>query len=127
MTEKELRDLIRRNVVIDAYIEKMIIPKLTVSEVEIKTFYEKKPEAFTQPEQLRVSHILVALDPKATVDEKQKARKKIEDLLKQARAGADFAKLAQDNSSCPSSKQGGIWDTSAEARWLNRSKMQPLP
>jgi len=41
MTEKELRDLIRRNVVIDAYIEKMIIPKLTVSEVEIKTFYEK--------------------------------------------------------------------------------------
>jgi len=28
-------------------------------------------------------------------------------LLKQARAGADFAKLAQDNSSCPSSKQGG--------------------
>jgi len=107
MTEKELRGLIRRNVVIDAYIEKMIIPKQTVSEVEIKTFYEKNPEAFTQPEQLRVSHILVTLDPKATVDEKQKARTKIEDLLKQARAGADFAKLAQDNSSCPSSKQGG--------------------
>ena len=107
MTEKELRELIRRNVVIDAYIEKMIVPKQTVTEVEIKTFYEKNPEAFTQPEQLRVSHILITLDPKATADEKKTARTKIEDLLKQARAGADFAKLAQDNSSCPSSKQGG--------------------
>ncbi len=107
MTEKDLRELIRRNVVIDTYIEKMIVPKQTVTEVEIKTFYEKNPEAFTQPEQLRVSHILITLDPKATADEKKKARTKIEDLLKQARAGVDFAKLAQDNSSCPSSKQGG--------------------
>lgn len=107
MTEKDLRELIRRNVVIDAYIEKTIIPKQTVTEAEIKTFYEKNPEAFTQPEQLRASHILITVDPKATADEKQKARAKIEDLLKQARAGADFSKLAQDNSSCPSSKQGG--------------------
>lgn len=107
MTEKELRELIRRNVVIDAYIEKNIVPKQTVTEAEIKTFYEKNPEAFMQPEQVRASHILITVDPKASAEEKQRARTKIEDLLKQVRAGADFAKLAQDNSGCPSSKQGG--------------------
>ncbi len=39
--------------------------------------------------------------------DKKKAKEKIEELLKQVKAGADFAKLAQENSGCPSSKQGG--------------------
>lgn len=107
ITEKELRELVRRNVVIDAYIEKTIVPKQTVTEADAKAFYDKNPETFTQPEQVRASHILISVDPKATDADKKKARAKIDALLKQARAGIDFAKLAQESSSCPSSKQGG--------------------
>ncbi|CAH2030651.1 peptidylprolyl isomerase [Trichlorobacter ammonificans] len=107
MTEKDLRELVRRNLVIDAYIEKMIVPKQTVTAAEVQTFYDKNPESFLQPEQMRASHILITVDPKATADERSTARAKINELLKQAQAGADFAKLAQDNSGCPSSKQGG--------------------
>jgi peptidyl-prolyl cis-trans isomerase C len=107
MVEKDLLELIRRNVIIENYIEQEIVPKQQVTDAEVKAFYEKNPETFTQPEQVRASHILIIIDAKATDAEKKKAKEKVEALLKQVKAGGDFAKLAQENSGCPSSKQGG--------------------
>jgi peptidyl-prolyl cis-trans isomerase C len=56
---------------------------------------------------VRASHILLGVDASASADEKQKAKTKAEDILKKVKAGEDFAKLAKDNSTCPSSAQGG--------------------
>jgi parvulin-like peptidyl-prolyl isomerase len=44
---------------------------------------------------IRVSHILVEKHPKAM------------EILEELRNGADFEKLAKDNSKCPSKKNGG--------------------
>jgi len=107
LTEKDLRELIRRNVVIENYIEQVIVPKQTVAAAEVKEFYDKNPETFAQTEQIRASHILVTVDANASDADRKKAKEKIEGLLKQLQSGADFAKLAQENSGCPSSKQGG--------------------
>ncbi len=107
LTEKDLLELIRRNVIIENYIEQEILPKQQVTDTEAKDFYDKNPETFTQPEQIRASHILITVDAKATDADKKKAKEKAESLLKQLKSGADFAKLAQENSGCPSSKQGG--------------------
>lgn len=107
LTENDLRELIRRNVVIENYVEQVIVPAHKVTDAEVKEFYDKNPETFTQPEQVRASHILITVDANATDAEKKKAKAKAEALLKQIKGGADFAKLAQENSGCPSSKQGG--------------------
>ena len=107
LTEKELRELIRRNVVIENHIKQTIASKVTVSDQEAKAFYDKNPDTFTLPEQVRASHILITVDPKASAADRKKAKAKAESLLKQLKAGADFAKLAKENSGCPSSKQGG--------------------
>jgi peptidyl-prolyl cis-trans isomerase C len=107
LTVKELKELIRRNAVIDNHIEKVIIPTVKVTDADLKEFYDKNPASFTMPERVRASHILITVDPKATADEKKKARETAEDLLKQLKGGADFAKLAQEKSGCPSNKQGG--------------------
>jgi peptidyl-prolyl cis-trans isomerase C len=107
VSEKDLRELIRRNVVIESYIEQNIVPNQKVTDAEVKEFYDKNPETFTQPEQVRASHILLTVDAKAPDADKKKAKAKAEELLKKIKAGADFAKLAQENSGCPSSKQGG--------------------
>ncbi len=107
LTEAGLKELISRNVVIENHIEQVIVPKHPVSDAEVKEFYDKNPETFTQPEQVRASHILITVDAKASEAERKKAKEKIESLLKQAKSNADFAKLAQENSGCPSSKQGG--------------------
>jgi peptidyl-prolyl cis-trans isomerase D len=83
--------------------------KVSVSDEQLKTYYEeqksKTPERFTQPEQRRVSHILLSVgDPKDDAAVKAKA----EVILKRAQAGEDFAKLAKENSQdTGSAEQGG--------------------
>jgi peptidyl-prolyl cis-trans isomerase C len=77
------------------------------SDLEAKDFYEKNPDRFKQDESVRASHILIRVDEKADAAAKKKARAEIEACLKQAKAGADFAKLAQEHSQDGSAAQGG--------------------
>ena len=62
------------------------------NEKKLRAYYTAHLDKFTEPEQLRVSVILLKIDPSAP--DYDTARKKGEDLLKQLRAGADFAELA---------------------------------
>jgi peptidyl-prolyl cis-trans isomerase C len=107
LTESELRDLLRRNLIVENFVETQVVPGQQVTDAEIKEFYDKNPETFTGPEQVRASHILIKVDASASAADKQKARAEAESLLRQIRSGADFAKLAQENSDCPSGNQGG--------------------
>lgn len=107
MDEKDLRDYTRRDLVISNFIEKTIVPKVTVTEADAKKFYDENPDKFIKPEAVKASHILLGVDQKATAEEKKTAKEKIEKLRKELAAGADFAVLAKGNSTCPSSQQGG--------------------
>jgi len=107
MTENDLRDYTRRDLVITNFIEKTILPKVTVSEEDARKFYDQNPDKFTRPESVKASHILLGVDQKASADEKKAAREKAEKLRKELAGGADFAALAKGNSTCPSSQQGG--------------------
>ena len=107
MTENDLRDYTRRDLIISNFVEKTIIPKITVSEEDARKFYDQNADKFTRPESVRASHILIGADPKATADEKKTAREKADKLRKELAGGADFAALAKANSTCPSSQQGG--------------------
>lgn len=62
------------------------------NEKQLRAYYTSHPEKFTEPEQLRVSIILLKVDPSAP--DFDSARLKAEDLVKQLRAGADFAEFA---------------------------------
>ena len=107
MQEKDLRDYTRRDLVITNFIEKTIVPKVTVSEEDARKFYNENPDKFTKSEAVKASHILVGVDQKATAEEKKTAREKAEKLRKELAGGADFAALAKASSTCPSSQQGG--------------------
>lgn len=108
VSEKELKDIMRKEMIINNYIEKTVVSKVNITETDIKAYYDKNPQTFTVPDQVRASHILVKVDPKATPAEKKAARAKIESILKQVKApGADFGKLAKENSDCPSKENNG--------------------
>ncbi len=77
------------------------------SDADAKDFYAKNPDQFKEPEQVRASHILVRVDAKADAAAKKKARAEIDAVLKQAKSGGDFAKLAQEHSQDGSASQGG--------------------
>jgi len=87
--------------------------KTNVTDEEMKKYYDEHPSDFEQPEMVRASHILIGTRDSATgtelpEDKKQAKRKQMEDLLKRARGGEDFAKLAREFSEDPGSKdQGG--------------------
>ena len=94
--------------------------KVSVDEGQLKSYYDeqkaKTPERFTQPEQRRVSHILLPVaNPAADAAVKAKA----EDILKRAQGGEDFAKLAKDYSADPdSAAQGGDLGWSERKVWV---------
>jgi peptidyl-prolyl cis-trans isomerase C len=84
-----------------------LIGNVEVNDAEAKAFYDENKEDFNKPEQVKASHILVKVDASATPEQKAAAKTKIEGLLKQAKAGGDFAALAKENSDDPGSKMNG--------------------
>jgi peptidyl-prolyl cis-trans isomerase SurA len=58
-------------------------------------------------EEIRASHILLTLNPKASPEDSAKAYKKAYEIIHAAKTGADFKVLALENSQDPSAKQNG--------------------
>jgi peptidyl-prolyl cis-trans isomerase D len=65
------------------------------TEDELKQAYADEAARFTVPAVRRASHILISLPADATEVQAKAALAKIEDIARQARAGADFATLAK--------------------------------
>jgi parvulin-like peptidyl-prolyl isomerase len=86
--------------------------KVNITDDDIKKFYDDPANiaAFEQPEKVRVSHILLTTEDPATheplpADKKAEKKKQLEDILKRARTGEDFTKLADQYSEDPGVKQ----------------------
>jgi peptidyl-prolyl cis-trans isomerase D len=97
----------------------------TVTDQDLQTYYDQNREAYRVPEQVKVTHILIKIplpapggkeDEKAVAD----ARVKAEDVLKQVKAGGDFAKLAEKYSDDPGTAKSG-----GELGWIGRGRTVP--
>jgi len=108
-TQDELRSKMIEESTAQAVLEREISIKVTDGDVQ--KFYDDNPAKFEQPEMVRASHILLNTrdaDGKDLPDDKKLAKHKdAEVLLKRARAGEDFAKLAKENSDDTASRDRG--------------------
>lgn len=84
-------------------IRSQIVP----SDAELKQRYEAQKEEYKSEAAAHVLHILVKVDPKATPAEDAVAKAKAENIVKQLRAGADFATLAKTSDDPSSATNGG--------------------
>lgn len=107
MSEADLRSEARQRLAVDKLLTAEIEPKIAVNESDIADFYKKNPQFFMQPEAMRASHILIKTDAAAGAEGKAQARAKAEDLLRQIKAGGDFAALAKQHSNDGSAGNGG--------------------
>jgi len=97
----------------------------TVTDQDLQSYYDQHRDEYRVPEQVKVTHILIKIPlpaPGAKVDEKAvaDARAKAEDVLKQVKAGGDFAKLAEKYSDDPGSAKSG-----GELGWIGRGRTVP--
>ncbi len=74
---------------------------------EVRAYYEQKPEYFTEPEKLRLSVILLKVDPGAPKADLDKAREEAQGIYLRLKDGADFAELARQKSGDSSADKGG--------------------
>jgi peptidyl-prolyl cis-trans isomerase C len=107
LTEEEVKVQIKRGLSIKELIDQQITSKIVITDEESKAYYDKNPQMFEQPEQIKASHILIKVDAKADDAKKAEARKKIEEVQQKLKDGGDFAALAKEYSEGPSSTKGG--------------------
>ena len=75
---------------------------------EVKQFYEQNLKQYARGDERQASHILITADAQATPEQKQAARAKAEQLLKQVKQNpASFADAAKKNSQDPGSAAKG--------------------
>jgi peptidyl-prolyl cis-trans isomerase C len=107
MTLQQLRDDAANDMRVSKMLEEEVSGAVKVSPEDVNAFYEQNPEKFKQGERVRASHILIRTAENADVKTKTEARAKADDVLKQVRAGKDFAELAKHFSQDPGSAANG--------------------
>ncbi len=108
MTVEQLRNDAKSDMRVAKMLEAEVNTKVAVQPDDVNTFYQQNPDKFQQPERVRASHILIRTEENADAKAKDAAKAKATDLLKQVKAGKDFAELAKQHSQDPGSAvQGG--------------------
>lgn len=103
-------------------VEAAKLPPAPVNEADLRARYAAEADKYGEAEQRKVRHILIPLDAAADAAAQKAAQDKAAALAQQANGGADFAKLARENSGDPGSKaQGG------DLGWITRGSGMPKP
>lgn len=107
LTMERLRESARIRVYVDQYLKERGIAEPEIAEERIRQMYDSSPDNFAREESVRVSHILVAVDPHATLEAKEQARQEAAQIHREILEGKDFAEMAKKHSDCNSASGGG--------------------
>jgi peptidyl-prolyl cis-trans isomerase SurA len=109
---EDFKQNLKNQIITQQVISREVGSRMNVSKEELQQFYDEHKSQMEQPEQIRLSELLIAgkKDKAPPADEQQElaaARAKADDLLAQIRKGAAFDEIAKKNSDGPTAAQGG--------------------
>jgi peptidyl-prolyl cis-trans isomerase SurA len=109
---EDFKQNLKNQIITQQVISREVGSRMNVGKEEVQQFYEEHKSQLEQPEQIRLSELLIAekKDKAPPADEEQElaaARAKADDLLAQIRKGAAFEDIAKKNSDGPTAPQGG--------------------
>jgi peptidyl-prolyl cis-trans isomerase C len=107
VTVDQLRDLTRRAMQARKIVDAEVTSKIAVQDAEVDAFYAQNLDRFKQGDMVHASHIYLRVPPDAEPAEKNQKRAAAAEILKQVRGGADFAKVARENSNDQTAANGG--------------------
>ena len=113
-------DRLRQQAVADTYLQSIAkVPEGYPSDEEVKKVYEARKPDLQVPAQIRLAQIYIAIPKAAPKDAQDKAKARIEEILKAVKAG-DFAAVAREKSEeRETASRGG------EVGWLAEAQIQP--
>ena len=104
---EDFKQSIRNQIIAQQVIRDEVGRHVNVTPSELQSYYDQHKQDFDQPEQVRLSEILIPTanpDDAAQVDA---AKKKADDVYAKLKGGADFAAEAKSTSGGPTAAQGG--------------------
>lgn len=104
---EDFKAQIRNNAITQQVVRDEVGQRLRLSQGQEQSYYDAHKQEFQQPEQVRLSEILVPTPENATDAQVAQAQAKADDMAAQVKAGGDFAALAKKNSGGPTAAQGG--------------------
>jgi len=108
ITYDAFRANIRKQVAAMQMFDREVRQKIVVPDSEVEAYYKSHQDEFgVSEEKYRLAQILIAVPEGATSEQRAEARKKAEDIRKQAEKGADFGELARQYSDDDSKSKGG--------------------
>lgn len=103
----ELRNILEQQLTAEALFKKLT-SNVTISEAEVKAYYDEHKKEFVQPEQIHLRHILVKTEQEAN------------NIYNQLKEGKDFAALAKEYSiDTPTKDKGG------DLGWISKASLVP--
>ncbi len=124
VTEEEIKDAFMRQSMrakveyVGAPLYKFSSKEVEVSEEEAKKYYEEHKDDFKVEEKRVLNYVLFSTAP--TPEDSMRVYRLAEDILKEAKSGADFAKLADEYSEDPS-----VQTNHGDLGYFKRGDMDP--
>ena len=91
-----------------------------ITDAEVQKYYDGHRAEFETPHQVHAAHVLIRVPETGGSEGEDKARAKAADLIRRARAGEDFGKLAKEFSEDPGTAARG-----GDLGWITKGQVVP--
>lgn len=119
-TFASFREEIREEIVMQRLREYEVDNKINIAEAEVDNFIAAEKAAASEQFELNISQIMVRIPENASPDVIGQRQKRAEEVTRQLRTGADFAKMAATYSDASDALQGGA------VGWRPGSALPPI-
>jgi peptidyl-prolyl cis-trans isomerase SurA len=120
LTFAAFREEIRNEIMLQRLREHEVDSKIQVSDAEIDTYLAAEKAAAAEKVEMDIAQILVGIPVNATPEQIAARRARADDVLRQLRTGADFARIAATYSDAPDALKGGA------IGWRDPDRLPPL-
>ncbi|QBF28812.1 molecular chaperone SurA [Pseudomonas tructae] len=115
----DAREQVRREMIISRVRQRRVAERIQVSEQEVKNFLASEQGQMQLSEEWRLANILIPTPESANAAQIQAAANKAGEVYSKLRSGADFARMAIENSASENALEGG------EMGWRKAGQLPP--
>jgi peptidyl-prolyl cis-trans isomerase SurA len=120
MTFAQFREQIRNEIIMQRLVDHEVDSKIQVSDAEIDTYMAAEKAAAADRVELDLAQILVRIPENASPEQIAARKARADEVARQLRTGADFAKMAATYSDSPDALQGGA------VGWRDPNRLPPV-